>query len=111
VDALDLTQAERQALQMLQQEITSHWPGAMFTIFGSRILKTADAESDLDLLIVLPQTVTTSIRRHIIHKVFELNLAFGCNISILLVSQDEWHNSALSITPIHATIASEGIPL
>lgn len=111
VKTLNITDAERIALNSLITDINTDWPLARFKLFGSKVKGIADSESDLDVLIVLPCVVTEEIRRQIIHKVFEINLTYGSNISALIVSKKEWENGNISLLPIHAFIEEEGIPL
>ncbi len=108
---LSLTQAEKQALSELLSFLKTKWSLARFILFGSKVRGTSDKESDLDLLVILPCKVTEGIRRQIIYKVFEVNLAHGSNISILIVSAEEWEKGAISVLPIHAFIEEEGVSL
>lgn len=108
---LTLSPAEQSALDELIGEIRKLWPKTKFKLFGSRVTGIADAESDLDLLIQLPFPVTEEIRLQIIHKTFDLNLAYESNISVLIVSQQEWEDGLLSVLPIHAAVELEGIAL
>jgi DNA polymerase sigma len=106
-----LTKAEKTALDELITEVRENWPEAKFKLFGSKATGTADAESDIDLFIELPGKVTDTIRRQIIHKAFEINLVHESNISVFIVSREEWEDGLLTVLPIHAAIEHEGIPL
>ncbi len=107
----NLTKTEKLALEEFITTLKTDWSSAKFKLFGSKVKGTADAESDLDLLIVLPCSITKEIRRQIVHKVFDINLTHGTNISVLIVSEEEWQNAPLSLLPIHAFVEEEGIPL
>lgn len=109
--AFNFTEAEKNALSELLTTVRADWPPAKFKLFGSKVKGTADAESDLDVLIILPHPVTEEIRRKIIHKVFDINLTYGSNISVLIVSEDEWESGTISLLPVHAFIEEEGISL
>lgn len=109
--SLNLTKTESLAVDEFVTALKTGWPRAKFKIFGSKAKGTSDAESDLDILVELPCPVTKEIRRHIVHKVFDINLAYGTNISALIVSEDEWRDSLLSLLPIHAFVEEEGIAL
>lgn len=109
--ALNLTEAEKFALGELITALKTNWPHAKCKLFGSKVKGIFDAESDLDLLIVLPCPVTKEIRRQIVHKVFDINLNYGTNISALIVSEEDWQNSPISLLPIHAFVEEEGVPL
>ena len=109
--ALNLTETERVAIDKLLTILRTDWPSAKFKIFGSKVSGIFDEESDLDLLIMLPCPVTNEIRRQIVHKVSDINFAYGTNISALIVSEDDWQNSPLSLLPIHAFVEEEGVSL
>ena len=109
--ALNLTETERFAIEKLLAILKTDWPSAKFKLFGSKVSGTFDEESDLDLLIMLPCPVTNEIRRQIVHKVSDINFAYGTNISALIVSEDDWQNSPLSLLPIHAFVEEEGVSL
>jgi hypothetical protein len=59
----------------------------------------------------LPVEIDQKIRREIIHKVFDINLKFDSNISVLIVNQQEWGNGYLSYLPIHSEVEEIGISL
>ncbi|MEW6419811.1 MAG: nucleotidyltransferase domain-containing protein [Nitrospirota bacterium] len=105
------TESEKDALIKLMSDLRVSWPNAKFKLFGSKVKGLADEESDLDLLVLLPCDVSEDIRRQIIHKVFDVNLAFGTNISTLIMSEKEWESDIFSLLPIHSFIEEEGIPL
>ena len=110
-NALNLTEAEKLALDEVMTALKNDWSSAKFKIFGSKVSGTFDEESDLDLLIMLPCPVTNEIRRQIVHKVSDINFAYGTNISALIVSEDDWQKSPLSLLPIHAFVEEEGVSL
>lgn len=111
LDKLNLTQAERFAISELMCDVKAKWPSAQFKLFGSKATGTSDAESDTDILIELPCTVTREIRQQIVHKIFDINLIYATNISALIVSEEEWQETPLSLLPIHAAVEEEGIVL
>lgn len=109
--ALSLTEAEKQALNELIIYLRSEWPQVRVLAYGSKVKGIPDEESDLDFLVILPCFVDEEIRHRIIHKVFELNLTFGSNISALIVSREEWETGPITTLPIHDIIEEEGIVL
>ncbi len=108
---LNLTEAEKIALDNLIATLKTEWPSTKFKLFGSKVSGIYDVESDLDLLIMLPCPVTNEIRRQIVHKVFDINLTYGTNISALIVSEVEWQHAPFSLLPIHASVEEEGVSL
>lgn len=106
-----LNETELKALNNLLNSLRDEWPQAVFKIFGSKVNGTADEESDIDLLVVLLTTITEDIRKKIIHRVFKINLEYESNISVLIVSRDEWEHGHITVLPIHETIESQGVLL
>jgi predicted nucleotidyltransferase len=110
-NTMQLSFTERQALHDIVKVLQGYWQDAHFILFGSKVQGTADDESDVDLLIVLPCPVTPEIRRQIVYTVFDINLLYESNISALIVSAEEWEHTALRVLPIHAVVEHEGVPL
>jgi len=106
-----LSNQDQRALRELSTFIKAHWPQARLKVFGSKIKGTADEESDLDTLIELPLAITEDVRRQIIHRVFEINLACGTNLSALIVSREEWEQGYLTLLPIHREVEEGSILL
>jgi predicted nucleotidyltransferase len=106
-----LSTNERQALNQLIAELKASWQRVKVMLFGSKVKGTADKESDIDILILLPCEVTEDLRRQIIHKVFDVNLLYETNISALIMSENEWESDKFSFLPIHSIIEEEGVPL
>lgn len=106
-----LTRFELNALDKVKTELKTKWPDVKIKLFGSKITGKFDEESDLDLLILLPCKVTESLRREIIHKVFDINLQYDTNISPLILSENEWEGPIISSLPVHYFIEKEGVLL
>jgi len=62
-------------------------------------------------LIELPLTINEDLRKAIIHKVFEINLAYETNLSVLLVSQEKWQEGYLTLLPIHSEVEKGSVTL
>ena len=107
----DLSGSERRALENVVVIVKRRWPLAEIMVFGSKARGTADEESDLDLLVLLPCPVTDEIRTKIIHEIFSINLTYDSNISVLLISKEEWNSVPLSLLPFHESVEKEGIAL
>ena len=111
LESLNLRKAEILALTEFTEAIRLCWPRAQIKLFGSKATGMSDEESDLDILVLLTCPVSEETRKQIVHKVFEINLFYESNLSVLIVSKDEWGRSPLSLLPIHATIEQEGVAL
>jgi len=107
----NISETEKHALREVRTNLETKWSHVKLLLFGSKVNGTADKESDLDLLIMLPCPVTENIRKQIVHMVFNINLKYETNISPLIVSEQEWNHSPLSVLPIHSVVEKEGIPI
>jgi len=108
---LNLTKSEIDALIHVITEIRSTLLQTKFSLFGTKARGTSDLESDLDLLIEIPGKITESIRKDIIHLIFDINLEYNTNISGLIVSEAEWESPPYSMLPIYSYIREEGVSL
>jgi predicted nucleotidyltransferase len=88
--------------------------GHLFTLdrvilFGSVARHEADAESDIDLLIITQIPLKRTQRHQITDATCEINLKYGTNFSTLVVDKENWHHGFISFLPIHTEIEREGI--
>lgn len=108
---MNLTPSQRAALVETRRRLAEEFGVRDIVLFGSVARGQAEAESDLDLLVLVPQPFTRRWRHGITDAVFEINLEHGTNISTLAVEREAWENGFLSILPIRAEIARDGVPL
>ena len=111
LDELHLTQIQRRALMELKERLAGGFGVEDLVLYGSAARDEADAESDVDLLVLTPEPLSRSERHKITDLVFEVNLEHGTNFSTLVVSQASWHTGAVSVLPLREEIAREGIPI
>jgi len=101
---------KQQILLQIKQTIKSLEPQSEIILFGSRARGDSKADSDWDLLILVPYEADLKEEQRFRHKLFELELEFGEAISTLVKSKKEWDNKFF-ITPLYQNIATEGVPL
>ncbi len=106
-----LTPNQRQALRELRQRLFSEFKAEAVILYGSAARGEADAESDLDLLIVTGQPFTRSARHAITDAAFEVNLRYGTNVSTLVVDRCSWETGPFSVLPLREEILRDGIRL
>ena len=86
-------------------------PDAQAFIYGSEARGDARPDSDIDLLILLPEDKVTPEHEHaIVSKLFEIELQSGIIISTLVMSRRQWDNPRV-ITPFYRNVKREGILL
>ena len=99
------------ALQAARERITAEFRVDRLMLFGSLVRGESDAESDVDLLIVLAEPPTYQWRDRITSLILDTNLEYGTNLSELIVDRQTWDDGIPAALPIHKAIEEEGIPL
>ena len=99
------------ALQAARERITAEFCVDRLVLFGSLVRGESDAESDVDLLIVLTERPTHEMRDRITGLILDINLEYDTNLSELIVDRQTWDGGLPAALPIHKEIEEEGIPL
>jgi predicted nucleotidyltransferase len=108
---LQLPQPLREALRTAHDQITTEFAVDRIVLFGSLVRGEADAESDVDLLIVLPRHPTWQMRDRITSLILNVNLEYGTNLSECIIDRQTWDEGLPSVLPIHQEIEAEGMRL
>lgn len=111
LDDLKLPQNVSDALRAVRERLTKEFNINRILLFGSVVRGTAVEGSDEDLLIVLSEQADHQIRDRISSIILDLNLAYGTNLSELIVDRETWDQGIPSALPIHEIIEEEGISL
>jgi predicted nucleotidyltransferase len=102
---------QREALSALQSTLRREFPIQTLVLYGSGVRGEADAESDLDLLVVTGRPLSRWERHQITDVVFEINLRLDTNLSTLVVDSTAWETGPLSVLPLRDEILREGVTL
>ena len=78
--------------------------------YGSQVRGEAVPGSDLDFLIEVPEK-TASLKRRIQDAAWELSLEKEIVISVIVVSESEFHQGPLSVSSLARNIEREGIEI
>lgn len=108
----DLTPTERLAAIEFVNRLHQQYGDQIETIllFGSRARGEAEADSDMDILVVLSET-TPKIRRGVRDLAVEVWLEHGIYVSTRVFSQTHWQELAEMQTMLYRNICRDGIDL
>jgi predicted nucleotidyltransferase len=111
LDDVQPTPTLRAALLMARDRITSQFKVDRIVLFGSTVEGTSDAESDVDLLIVLMESPSRAACDRITSVILDIDLEYETNLSELIVDRQTWDYGLPSALAIHEKIEADGIPL
>jgi uncharacterized protein len=80
-------------------------------LFGSRARGNSDPESDMDVLILINEPLTSEVRDKVSDCAWEAGFEDGIVVASLVYTKDEWENGPEHYSPFAETVRSEGIPV
>ncbi|MDZ7404681.1 MAG: nucleotidyltransferase domain-containing protein [candidate division KSB1 bacterium] len=86
-------------------------PEAEVILYGSVARGEETPESDIDLLVLVPQEVTPKFRRFLRDQLYEIALAQDQIITSIIRQRSRWHSKPLNYTPLYHAIEKEGVRL
>ena len=105
-----LKRNEEITLKALKERLISRYSILDFRIFGSKIRGEDTPQSDIDVMIKISES-NPGIESEIYDIVFDVNLEYGCFISVIIFSNEEIEKGPMSESPIYKTIIREGVTL
>lgn len=99
-------------IKKIKRTMRSLFPEATTTLFGSQARGTATDASDIDLLILLPDTYNghdfVRRRSEIVGSLYDIEIEDGVRISPLVLIKSVWESRR---TPFSINVSKEGIVL
>ena len=99
---------ERKALEEVKKILEDRYALLDFRIFGSNARGEDTSESDIDVMIELPE-ITPEIEGEIDRIIFDINLKNDCLITAVFFSRKELEEGPLDQSPLYKAIEREGI--
>ena len=107
---MQLTSSEQRILKELVDAFRRHFGASEVLLYGSAARGELEQDSDIDLLVVLPE-VNWEIEKRLIDHCFEAELKCGRIISAVCFTGDELAHGPLRASPLVLNARKEGIPL
>lgn len=101
---------ELQALKDLKQSLNHDFQLVDLRLYGSKSRGTADADSDIDVMIELEE-LTPTFYDKVFDMVFDVNLRHGVFISAVLFGRKELEEGPMSASPLFKAIERDGVRL
>lgn len=111
IQDIHLASNQYEVLNELKQKLLDQFAVESIALYGSAVRGEANAESDLDLLILTTQKLKRTLRHQITDLVFALNLHYGTNISTVVVDRSSWETGVFSVLPFREEVLKNSISL
>ncbi len=106
-----LSENECSAVRHAAKMLKSSFDVSDVILFGSKARGDDDEESDIDILLLINQSVSNTLRDNIVNALFDIELQYNVSLSPLIVSMEEWQEGPLSVLPIRDEIDKHGITI
>lgn len=106
---LNLTSQQEQALVELKNKLKNKYEIEKSLIFGSVARHEANQESDLDFLVLTKKSISHKQKHDIYGITTEINLAYGTNISVLVIEKNSWEKGLYSVLAIKEEVERDGV--
>ncbi len=98
-------------LDLIKKSVSKVDPNAILILYGSYARKDYNAESDIDLLILIDkETITRNDKIKITYPLYDVELETGIVISPKVYSKKFWQQEH-KVTPFYENVNREGIVL
>ncbi len=102
---------QRKAVLEAKKRLAAAFPIREVIIFGSVAREEATEDSDLDLLVVTERSLSHKERGKMSDIVFDVDLKYHTNISLVIVDADSWYNGVFPLTSLYNEVARDGVYL
>jgi len=105
-----LTHNERQALDELRSLLAARCEPLRITLIGSKARGNSDAESDIDVVLVL-RRLDSRLQTEVFEMCFDISLRNDVLLQPVLYSEKEFKSPLTRATPFYQAVIAEGIQL
>ena len=98
-------------LQEIKRTVEELIPDAQVILYGSHSRGEGGPDSDLDLLILLPDSTAPANEEELDRALYDLELKHGVVLSTLVYRQRTWEQPGYRAIPLQQNIEREGVRL
>jgi len=80
-------------------------------LYGSKARGDFDRDSDIDLLILVPQKINTKLEEEIYHISYGIELKYNAVFGEIIENKEFWNIPLANVMPIYQNIDREGISI
>ncbi|MBN2543681.1 nucleotidyltransferase domain-containing protein [bacterium] len=106
-----LTKIEQEAMEELKFRLSKKYPGIDIILFGSKVRGDSSVNSDIDLLILVGEPVTSDIEDGINDITYDIELKYNLIFGKIIESKLFWESTLAGKMPLHWEIEREGVVL
>ena len=99
------------ALNACSEMLQRVYPNAVaeLILFGSQARGHADPESDVDVLVLVEEHISSETQKAIHGAIYEVSLDFDVVISAIILTKPQWDSPVSAVLPLHQNIEREGV--
>ncbi len=106
---ITLSERDRGAVTAAAAALRATLPVARIVLFGSKARGDADAESDIDLLVLTSRPLTAGEKAGVVRTLYPLQLERGVMLSTLEIPLREWEQGVYRVTPLRTEVERDGV--
>ncbi|MDO8684644.1 MAG: nucleotidyltransferase domain-containing protein [Armatimonadota bacterium] len=106
-----LSESDKQLLRDLKEIILRYVPNATVILYGSAARGEREPESDIDILVILDEPISSQERDDMRSDIYYLQLDRDVVLSVMVYSKDEWYSPIHLVSPYHKNVEKDGVLL
>jgi predicted nucleotidyltransferase len=104
-----LTDSELAAVAELKNALTRDFGLVKLVLYGSKARGDSDAESDIDLIIVLACRPDWKTKREVYHRCYQIGLQHDVVLQPVIFAESDYDSPRFRVTPLLRNVAAEGV--
>ena len=108
LDSSNLTETERRCVEEAAAALKAKLPVSRVVLFGSKARGDAQADSDVDLLVLTAGPVTMELRHSVSDLLFDIGLQDDMVLSSIVVCENDWTDGLIRHMLIHKEVERDG---